>query len=71
MTFSDVLVEVEDGMIYIIINPWGDSTVPSMSKELEQVLSEENNFKPPNDIYSVSTALKSSCFSLVFEAHCL
>lgn len=69
MKFSDVVVE--DGMIYIIINPWEDSTVPNMSKGLEQVLSEENNFKPPNNMYSVSRALKSSGFSLVFEAHCL
>lgn len=48
MKFDDVLVEVEDGMIYIIINCGGDSAVPNMSKELEQVSSEENNFKPPN-----------------------
>lgn len=36
------------GTTYIIINPGGDSSVPNMSKELEQVLSGENNFKPPN-----------------------
>lgn len=48
MKFSGILVEVEDGMIHIIINPGGASTVPNMSKEIGQILAEENNFKPPN-----------------------
>lgn len=59
--FNCFLVEVEDGMIYIIINPGGDSTVPNMSKELKQVLSEENDFKPPN-IYSYYSIEKPMFF---------
>lgn len=38
-------VEMEDGIVYIIINTWHDNIVKSISNEHEQVLSGENNFK--------------------------
>lgn len=38
-------VEMEEGIVYIIINTWHDIIVKSISNELEQVLSGENNFK--------------------------
>lgn len=43
--FSEVLVEAEDGTVYIIISTWHHGTVQSIVNELEQVSSGKNTFK--------------------------
>lgn len=70
MKFSDVLVEVEDGIVYIVISTWHDSTVQGMialyktsAMNLSKSHQEKIILKTSNNMYGVNTMLKSLCVS--------